>query len=1122
MRVPRLKFSNLVLLSVMLGGVAVIGGCAVALKGGNQSQSPSPSISLALTPNSAAVQLGQMQQFSVVVQNDPQNRGVTWGLTQSAAPCSPGCGSLTTTANLAVYTAPSSMPKSPSVILVVTSVADASKTASAEISLSGQTSGAISVSISPSTAVVPPNQSQQFEAQVQNDSQNKGVVWSLTQSGVACSPTCGSIVGYTTQTAIYVAPSSVPSSPVAVITATSIADNTQTAVAAVTIASPTSSGGSSGGIDITTYGARSVSPEPLAAAICTAGSNVVMLTSDGLPTPFENGDSIRLDRCGPPTAMTPPTGVVVSPGMNAGGTPALSGLNLGNSSYSYQVIACDKLGGCSAASEVATTSSGASVLGRVTAPVLSMSLSDNVMTVTTTLPHNFSKNALVYIPYFSTQTPQFEGWYIITNVPSPNVFTFLTSIDSRIQGTPTRDTSGTTAVAFNCNVVNWQSVANAWKYFILGRNSTSMALIGVAEPGVTTWQDYGATMMGHFSFPTFVPTTPPNQPTNQYLLTTISAGGGTTTLTLAAPANNSIENVSARMGSDAAIAAAFKAATNGVLTIPQGTFQIAGYLDVHSNGPIVVNQVGNLNIADTIAVPGQLNWEGSGPGAETSFQESPTPFITGDYGSYPTVYITGGGLEFDHTTFRSFAANGILLLYADSGTEFNFNYVTFTTSSGSSFGYMQRQLIFRSGGFDYNFSNCLFIADRGPTGNVSDIGTEFLPSVLFVPNSAGIPSGGFHFMSTWFVGKSAVEQNASNSPYGVPGVEFDTTRTEEETLPTFITSDYPSSNTQNNGVYFYGYSPADYPSAMTGNWAAITLSVGLQNLSNGPLGGRPLFVGNPTVLVGQNGGTASSGPTGGGWFATGGSQVGYLLPPPASPPLLTISAGGNVPVGNHNYQIAWIDAFGNSTTAGPSATVNITSGMQTVIVTPPDAPAGAIGWEYYRDGALTGPQSLVCGPFNLGSSVTDALGFPACGNSVPGQNLALSSGMGVNGVETTQIDLTGGGFTSTISGIFTADRQLKVPDTSGTITVTIASGAVLMPTVSIDPGTCGTTVKATATGVLTSDIVSFGPESTQQSDGTSLKIKASPAADSVSFQYCNEGETSTTPVPLTLNWHVVR
>ncbi|MGB8473335.1 MAG: hypothetical protein WCE61_04530 [Candidatus Acidiferrum sp.] len=292
--------------------------------------------------------------------------------------------------------------------------------------------------------------------------------------------------------------------------------------------------------------------------------------------------------------MTAPTNVAVSPGMNAGGTPAVAGLLLGSSPYTYQVIACDKSGGCSAASPPVTTTSGAATLGRVTAQIKQMSLSDNLMTVTTTIPHNFHRWALVYIQYFSTQTAAFEGWYIVSGVPSPTSFTFLTSLDSRVGGTPTQDTSGGTAVAFDCNKVTWSEVKGAWKYYIYGRDPADQTLIGVAEPGTTQWQDYGATIMGNFSFPSFVPKTPPGQPTNQYLLTTISEGGGTPTVTLALPAQNSKDNVSARMGSDAAIAAAFKAARFGTVYFPKGAFQVAGYLDLSAFGPIYVAQGGKL------------------------------------------------------------------------------------------------------------------------------------------------------------------------------------------------------------------------------------------------------------------------------------------------------------------------------------------------------------------------------------------------------------------------------------------------------------------------------------------------------------------------------------------------
>src|SRR5262249_20284904 len=152
--------------------------------------------------------------------------------------------------------------------------------------------------------------------------------------------------------------------------------------------------------DISKFGARSVTIAPTATAKCVSGSNVIALSNLGWPqdfTQFANGDSIRLDHCGAPATVLPPTGLTVSPAMNAGGTPAVSGLSLGTMTYSYQVIACDKSGGCSAASEVATTNSGAATLGRINASISRMSLNNNVMTVTTTAPHGFHENALIFI-----------------------------------------------------------------------------------------------------------------------------------------------------------------------------------------------------------------------------------------------------------------------------------------------------------------------------------------------------------------------------------------------------------------------------------------------------------------------------------------------------------------------------------------------------------------------------------------------------------------------------------------------------------------------------------------------------------------------------------------------------
>jgi hypothetical protein len=87
------------------------------------------------------------------------------------------------------------------------------------------TSG-IDVSVSPTTASLSANQSQQFTATVTNTS-NTAVTWSL-------SPTVGSI----SSTGLYTAPASIGSQQTVTVTATSVADSTKSASAIVTLSPP--------------------------------------------------------------------------------------------------------------------------------------------------------------------------------------------------------------------------------------------------------------------------------------------------------------------------------------------------------------------------------------------------------------------------------------------------------------------------------------------------------------------------------------------------------------------------------------------------------------------------------------------------------------------------------------------------------------------------------------------------------------------------------------------------------------------------------------------------------------------------------------------------------------------
>ncbi len=70
---------------------------------------------------------------------------------------------------------------------------------------------------------------------IANDATNKGVTFSLSQSGAACTAACGTLTNATATSVMYNAPASVTSNMVVTITATSVADPTKMSTATVTV-----------------------------------------------------------------------------------------------------------------------------------------------------------------------------------------------------------------------------------------------------------------------------------------------------------------------------------------------------------------------------------------------------------------------------------------------------------------------------------------------------------------------------------------------------------------------------------------------------------------------------------------------------------------------------------------------------------------------------------------------------------------------------------------------------------------------------------------------------------------------------------------------------------------------
>jgi hypothetical protein len=136
------------------------------------------------------------------------------------------------------YTAPSQMPRSGSIVLTASSIAVPAKSASAAISIA-LPAAPITVTVSPQTQTLTVNQTQDFTASVGNDTQNKGVTWSLPAN--CTKNACGTLSATMTASGTamtYTAPQHVPNPPVISLVATSAADSTVSATATITIAEP--------------------------------------------------------------------------------------------------------------------------------------------------------------------------------------------------------------------------------------------------------------------------------------------------------------------------------------------------------------------------------------------------------------------------------------------------------------------------------------------------------------------------------------------------------------------------------------------------------------------------------------------------------------------------------------------------------------------------------------------------------------------------------------------------------------------------------------------------------------------------------------------------------------------
>ncbi len=230
---------NVVTINAVAGGISA--GATVTI---------ASTVTISVTPGSGTIAVLQRASFTALVSNSTDT-SVVWtvnGLVNgsnllgqicvtNSNPCVPPAGAGTVTVD---YLAPAAVPSANPVALTATAHADPSRSANASIKIVGSGGASSSVTVSPSTAFLPPSASSapsqfQFTSTVTGNS-NTDVIWSVAGgvTGTGCSGTaCGTIDA----NGVYTAPEAAPSPNAISVVATSLADSSQSGTATVAITS---------------------------------------------------------------------------------------------------------------------------------------------------------------------------------------------------------------------------------------------------------------------------------------------------------------------------------------------------------------------------------------------------------------------------------------------------------------------------------------------------------------------------------------------------------------------------------------------------------------------------------------------------------------------------------------------------------------------------------------------------------------------------------------------------------------------------------------------------------------------------------------------------------------------
>lgn len=470
-------------------------------------------------------------------------------------------------------------------------------------------------------------------------------------------------------------------------------------------------------------------------ATINIGTPTTATLASGACFQVENGfnDGITIWGAGPTITITSPAAPTVTPNTISSGGINLGGGNYtpntvvngaaGSSTYSYIIVAFDQFGGYAAPSAATTITTGPATLGFISCTISTETRSGSNVTKNYTAS---CPGAVVGALSFDTGVQPnpagtFGGYYNTQTVNSATQVVYAGPYNSTSFGWNSTDngnlgsnsSSGGTSYYLVSNHLRWTYGTNVWRYGICAERpgDGSYHRIGMTRPSTSVnkdiqFDDYGATMMASFQFPPYFTDAVCNGVTGQNdpLTTTITAGAGTTTVTLANAASNGVTAATALYDNGpGVVAAATSVSSNphGELFIPPTAFTFGYLINSFTVMPgVKIRQAGELAANEPIQLSGGVNWSG-----DASSSCGPTAFEYFTVGAAcvlmqnasPVFYIAGDYVWLQNLSFITTGSGNWGTFIVDDAPHSRFSNIGLSPDGGTSTDFLSTPLVLRGG-----------------------------------------------------------------------------------------------------------------------------------------------------------------------------------------------------------------------------------------------------------------------------------------------------------------------------------------------------------------------------------------------------------------------------------------